>query len=254
MKNKININENLISKVNSKKLTRGKIDTFMMNFLSNFGISLEVLNIVKNNSKEEYSKMALSQHIVTLISLCETLFRDIFVCILEKEPSYIEKIKNEYNLKIDNKQNDTNINIKDILPEFFNFQNIYDIEKVFKFIIEGDNFFDNIGELVIPLYESTDNKIKKFSLNKSFKNWFSLFNEVIKERHNIVHDSNYKTTFNSNNITSYQRVVLFFSQIFSLWITNKFSLPYLALHIKDGVEIPYIITLEEYDNTWELVE
>lgn len=226
-----------------------------MRFLSNFGTSLEILNIVKNNSeKEEYSEMALSQHIVTLVSLCETLFRDIFACILEKEPNYIDKIKNEYNLKLNKIQDEIYLDIKDILPEFFNFQNVYDIEKVFKFIIEGDNFYDNIGELVIPLYDSTANKIKKFSLNKSFKNWFLLFNDVIKERHNIVHDSNYKTTFNFNNIDSYQRVVLFFSQILSLWITKEFRLPYMVLHIKDEVEIPYILTLHDFDDTWEIAE
>lgn len=254
MKNKININDTTIYKVNSKKLTRGKIDTFIMRFLSNFGIALEVLNIVKVNSKEEeYSKMALSQHIVTLVGLCETLFRDIFICILEKEPSYINKIKNEYNLRINNNQDKVNLDIKDILPEFFNFQNIYDIEKVFKFIIEGNNFYHEVGELIIPLYNSNDKKIKKFSLNRSFRNWFELLDDVIKERHKIVHDSNYTTTFNFTNIVSYQRTVLFFSQILSLWIINKLRLSYVALHVEDGTEIPYIVTLEDFNETWEII-
>lgn len=255
MKKKIKVSTITAKKIESKKVTRGKIDTFVMKFLANFGISLEVLRIVEANSdKEEYNRMALSQHIVTLISLCETLFRDIFVCILEKQEDYRDKIITTYGLDIENNLNIATLETRDILPEFFNFQNIYDIEKVFKLIIQGDNFYHDIGELVIPLYNPTEGKVKKFSLNRSFNNWFQLFDEIIQERHKIVHDSNYTTEIKLSDINRYQKVVLFFSQILSLWIVSKFGLPYIAVHIKEDLEIPYILTLEDFSKDWELVD
>jgi len=254
MKRKIRISARTIENIEFKKVTRGKIESFVMNFLMNFGLALEVLRLVQvNTEKSEYVQMALSQHVVTLISLCETLFRDIFVCILENQKDYKDMIINAYNLEI---KNDINVptEINDILPEFFNFQNIYDIEKVFKFIIHGDDFYYEIGSLVVPLYNSKEQKIKNLSLNKSFENWFQLYDQIIQERHKIVHDSNYKTKITASDIIPYQRLVLFFNQILALWITGKFRLPYIMIKVKESLQIPYILDLEDFNHDWEIVD
>ena len=95
----------------------------------------------------------------------------------------------------------------------------------------------------------------KFCLNVSIANWKDLFDEIIKERHNITHDANYTTRIDINHFERYQKTILYFPQVFSLWVSIKYKLPYIALHIGDKGEIPFICKLEDLlRDDWEEVK
>ena len=192
---------------------------------------------------------------LTLISICETFFRDIFTFIVTIDSQFKEEIITSYNLRIKSCVPDIRVTIEDVLCEFFNFQNIGDIELAFKPMIIGETFFDDIGSIILPFYNHKEDTIQKFCLNVSIANWKDLFDEIIKERHNITPDANYTTRIDINHFERYQKTILYFPQVFSLWVSIKYKLPYIALHIGDKGEIPFICKLEDLlRDDWEEVK
>jgi hypothetical protein len=121
-------------------------------------------------------------------------------------------------------------------------------------MVIDENFFDNIGNFVLPFYNHQNDEIRKFCLNISIDNWKELFDEIIIERHKITHDANYITKLGINVIERYQKVMFYFPQVFTFWISEKYNLPYLALQVKDKGSIPYILRLEDLSEDWEVVE
>lgn len=250
-----NIKEKLIIELDSKKNSRGDIKDYFNNFIRNFSKSYALFLFVKEKSEdEEVQKTALAQHIVSLISICETFFRDIFTFIVTIDSQFKEEIITSYNLRIKSSVPDIQVNIEDVLCEFFNFQNIDDIELAFKPMIIGDNFFDDIGNIVLPFYNHKEDTIQKFCLNVSIADWKDLFDGIIRERHNITHDANYSIQLNINHFERYQKIILYFPQVFSLWISSKYKLPYIVLHIGDKGDIPFICKLEDLLSEWEEVK
>lgn len=249
------IKDKLLVEIASKKNSRGDTKYFHSNFIKNFSRSYELFNYVKENNKdEEIRRTALAQHIISLVSICETFLRDIFTFIVKIDNQFKEEVMTLYNLKIKTAVPNTQLEIEDVLCEFFNFQDVDDIEYAFKPIISGINFFEDIGDVVLPFYNHQKDEIQKFCLNISISNWKELFGEIIRERHNITHDANYITSLEVDSFGRYQKVILYFPQVFSFWINAKYNLPYIALTIKDKGTIPYVFQLEDITAEWELVD
>ena len=255
MKSIRKIKNKLLIELDSKKNSRGDIKYFHSNFIRSFSRSYALYNFVKEKSEdEELKKTALAQHIISLVSICETFLRDIFTFIVNIDNQFKEEVITSYNLKITTSVPDVHIKIEDMLCEFFNFQDIEDIEYAFKAMVSGANFFDDIGDVVLPFYNHQKDEIHKFCLSISINNWKKLFSEIIRERHNITHDANYITPLEINTFERYQKTILYFPQVFSFWVSAKYNLPYIALTIKDKGTIPYLCHLEDILAEWELVD
>jgi len=255
MRHTRNIKDKLLLELSSKENSRGDLRDYQTNFLRNFSRSYTLFISVKDTSEdEEIKNTALEQHIISLISIFETFLRDIFSFIVKSDSNFKEEIITSYNLKINIADTNIPIEIVDILSEFFNFQDIRDIEYAFKPIIAQGNFFEDIGNFVLPFYNHKNEEIRKFCLNVSISNWKELLNEIISERHKLTHDANYVTVFQYGFFDRYQKTILYFPQVFSLLICAKYNLPYIALHIKDKKIIPYICELEDILSKWELVD
>lgn len=253
MRKSITLNYNIINRIQSKIDTRENIEQFIMHFLMKFGIAYEVLKVLeKNVSKKDYLDCAVGQHIVSLVSNMETLLRDIFIFIVNEMPEYQDLITKEYKLKIKGKfeKGDSYV-----LAEMINFQNINDIESAFKLLFNNKEFFEEIGNLVVPIYNLQEKAIENFSLNKSFINWLEYLNHVIETRHKIVHDSHFAVDISINTIKTYQKCILYFSQIFSMYIIHKFQLPVLVIEYnKDEKPIPYFLSLDDFNLKWKEVK
>src|SRR5699024_8745967 len=105
-----------------------------------------------------------------------------------------------------------------ILAEMFNFQNIKDIDLAFKLLFDNKEFFEEIGNLIVPIYNSKEKTVKNFSLNRSFADWLKNLNYIIEIRHKIVHDSHFRVDVSINPVEVYQKCILYFCQIFSMYI------------------------------------
>ena len=253
MRKKFKVNEYIIHKIQNKINSRGNIDQFAMRFLVNYGVSYEVLKLSKENfNKKEYIEYSIKQHIVSLISYIETLLRDIFIFILKERPIYYDLVIKEYNLSISGEFDKGN---KYLLAEIFNFQNIRDIERAFKVLFENDTFFEELGSFVVYKYESPDKVIRKLSLDELQPNWIEHLNEIIRIRHNIIHDGNYKLDLSDKNLIEYKRCILYFGQVFSLYTAYKFNLPVIVIEYEKGEkQIPYFIWLEDFEYEWEEID
>lgn len=150
----------------------------------------------------------------------ETLFRDIFIYVVDNKSGYDEWVIDTYNLKI---KGESEISKSYLLAEIFNFQNLNDINSAFSLLI-GEDVLDEIGNMVIYIFDKEE--IKKLALNKSIPKWKADLEEALNTRHNIVHDSSYLLTQETINIEDFQDVVLYFSQIFSIYIMRYFKIPY----------------------------
>jgi len=249
------IKNKLLIELDSKRLSRGEVKGFSSNFIRNFYRSYALFIFIRDNCKDdELRGMGLSQHVISLVSICETFLRDVFSFIVRIDARFKENIITTYSLKMKNPISNVVIEIDDILSEYFNFQDIRDIEYAFKPMIIEEEFFDNIGNFVLPFYNHQKDEIGKFCLNISIDNWKELFNEIIQERHKITHDANYITQLDINLIERYQKVMFYFPQVFTFWISGKYNLPYFAMHIEGKGSIPYILRLEDLSEDWELVE
>lgn len=249
------IKDKLLIEVDSKRVSRGDVKEFSSNFIRNFYKSYSLLIFIRDNCKDdEIRRTALGQHVISLVSICETFLRDVFNFIVTIDPNFKKDIISTYNLKMKNPIPNVVLEIDEILSEYFNFQDIRDIEYAFKPMIIEEDFFNTIGNFVLPFYSHKTEEVRKFCLNISISNWKELFNEIIKERHKTTHDANYITKLDIDNFERYQKVMFYFPQVFTFWISEKYSLPYFALHIKDMGSIPYILRLEDLSEDWEVVE
>ena len=178
----------------------------------------------------------------------ETLLRDIFVFIVTELPEYEDWIIDKHQLII--KSDELNKR-KFILAEMFNFQNVNDIELAFSLFLTSDKFFEDIGDIVIPVYNTETKGLLKFSLNHSFPNWLKYLKDLIEIRHCIIHDNNYTLEIQYQSFEVYQEAILYFGQIFSFYIIGKFKLPYIALNYCEGEKpIPYFVRIKDFDLDW----
>lgn len=246
MKKNINLKPHVIEKIETKMATRKDISNFQLNFGSNFTDSYKIFEILKNNTdREDFIICGMSEHIVSMVSSLETLLRDIFIYISEEMPEYKDLVINQHKLKIKGKFEEGH---SYVLAEMFNFQNIRDIEKAFNLIFKDKNFFEEIGHLEFLINMITQNKISLFSLNKSTSNWFEDLNEIIKIRHKIVHDANFKLDIKIDDIGKYQESVFYFSQVFALYIVRKFNLPHIGVKAKElEYSLPLFLLIEDFD-------
>lgn len=253
MKKKRIVKQKLIDEIVNKKKSRKNIDDFMVRFLLNYSSTYLVYKrSIENLESDEFVSLAISQHITSIVSITETFLRDVFVFLINKDTGFRDRVVNEYGLLVEN--NSTLIDSIDVMPEFFNFQNICDIEKAFDLLIEDKKCMDIIGNFIMPIYDHSTSEIKKFSMNRSLHNWRGLLEEIIEERHSIVHDANYRTKLTKTTLEKYQVVILYFSQILSYWIISMFNLSSFRMCVGDNIEIPFIVRIEDMDKEWEVVD
>ena len=167
-------------------------------FVKNLRLCEELLNQAQN-LEENFQNFIQKSIIINLISTLECFFKFYFKKLIEEWNFPLEKIANKIDKKI--KISDLvhfqgkDIRISEIVSELFNFQDLKDIDKIFRNLLDlNSNIFDILKEFY--------NRNLKQDI-KSVEKIYPKLQEIIEIRHSIVHDIFYEFNLENEVILNY---------------------------------------------------
>ena len=209
--NRLYINYLKLEKLRKNRLGRPRP---YLAFHKNLDLILELNKIVSKSSKNKNVLNELRKlEIIGLVTTIETDLRDLLL-----------KLVDEGNIKLSEKTLNkmgkykfANISIMlvngytigELLASSYNFQNLSNIKNIFNEILEIDTFSEFRKFLSLPEIKSDFNVHD--SIYVSFiKNLENTLEMLLQNRHDIVHDINFKASYSQDKFINF----LFFTHIF----------------------------------------
>jgi len=164
------------------------------------------------------------------VSIWETLFRDIFVYVIKKNPDCLDAFKKQKSKLTRN----LNLIPPELAEEFvaylFNFQNQDSIEEVLVVLLGNQ---DGLKQLVqqSPLIAVRNKGITVFEMNKLFPNWRSDIDFLLAERHKIIHDANHRCSVKRKEIARLETELFLYQQLFGILFSTKYQLPWIKVDV-----------------------
>ena len=252
-----------INEIKELRESRGQFQGFIMNFLTNISYRISLIDSFKKDVKHKGKinqefKIAVGQYIASIVTCWETLFRDVFVEIIQIDDSIYQRVK------ICIKSNNviiTDIESKDItIGEFmskqYNLQNIDSICQAFNFLL--DKNYDTIFEYLSDVLQHNIYFTSKSYVMLLMQERGSLSNEIEKIvrkafeiRHKVVHDANFYFDFDAIEMMKMEECLVIFPQLFMVWLTHEYKQKGLAFNFKEGY-IRLTCSLEK-DEGWCII-
>jgi len=208
----------LNEKINRKSRKRD-IASNTITKIFNAGDLLEKIH--KRIKNKNLIQEARRQFIITLITSLEVFFKDYFIRLIETEKrfenffEYYDKKFSVCDLDYISKKG---ISSKELISDYYNFQNLDNINKAFSTLLNID-FFKELEEYQW-WFDKSDKKEGFFSIGKFYKE----LNKIINLRHDFVHDINFKRIINKREITDMYDFFLSFITITEFFIDDIFKL------------------------------
>ena len=170
-------------------------------------------------------ELVCSYYYVALVGVWETFFRDLFVFLHTTDVELFERLLE----RVDGKHRGQSVSIEEfdfdlceLVSKSFNFQNLDDINEAF-----GEFFPDGIIEsaclsAIGPVYVDFE-YCDAICIDHTFPNWRELLGFVFRERHHIIHNSNYRFKLPPEPGKN-EAIMFLVPQIVGLIVANRFSL------------------------------
>ncbi len=177
-------------------------------FIRNIKINKELLE-KSQNFEEDLQKFIHKNIMINLVSTLEGFFKFYFEKMIKDWNFSLEKLANSKKVK-EKKLNiadlvhfqDKDIHLSEIVSQLFNFQDLNDIETIFRNLLDLDH---SIFEILKDFY----NRNLKIGINQ-IENLYPKLQEIIKLRHTIVHDVFFEFISEKNLILDYISFILNF--------------------------------------------
>ncbi len=201
--------------VQRRKNKIGKSDRPFSNFITKWQISVDLL--WKTNELIDDKKLiqeSRRQYLVSMITAMEVYFKDTFILLIEKYKldfrNVAKQTKNftleEIEYIINNK-----CSMGEIIAEYFNFQNLDNINKAFSELL-SINFFNKIKHY------------KKYYTNGDFiqvyPNFYPLLKEWIELRHNFIHDINFNSKLTEDDMHKLDSHIIVFIDVIESYLDD----------------------------------
>lgn len=252
---KRNLTPGLIGHLNELRDARKSADRFVINFLTSIQRPAALMRFLLANCKiDSVFQTGMEQYLGSLVTCWETFFRDIFVFLCEVDKNFLDaaskELNSDYTATIG-----TGITPGEFLSKQFNFQNIDDIEKAFRFLFDGEPVLFSIGINSPRLVNRDKGTAGWINFNHSIPGWIDLIVELLRERHRITHNSNYRSKIKRADIQRGEAIFLFVPQILGVFVNQKYGLPTYMISVpEDKIEkgiketerfIPYLFTFQD---------
>ena len=226
-------NQTFIEKLISRRANRKGEENAFLNLTSNIYRERKYVHIlISQKLPEVWTSMIISHYIVSLVTCWETFYRDIFVFLLKRHPDIVDKLKQ--NTKVNKVLGHAPINLpeqEEYIASIFNFQNLESLQEAFAPILGVK------GNLELPTKEDIFVHAKgkgwlPFNLSALFPKWTNDLDFILQERHRIIHDANHSSTVSRTDIARIESVVFFYLQLFGIFVSNRFKLPWMKMDIR----------------------
>lgn len=160
---------------------------------------------------------ARKQFVINSITSMEVLLKDCFIDLLEfdkladKFPEYCDK---NFSLEDFDYFEDKDILNSEVISSYYNFQNLYEINKAFSKALDV-NFFDELKDHKFWY----DKKIKKGFLKLG--DFYTKLDKLINLRHDFVHDINFDFKIYKREIDQISHFCMTFMLILEDYISDK---------------------------------
>ena len=220
----------LIEKLKLLSRNRKKEEEAFLNFVSNTYRCREFIShLIKDHRLEKHTDIVISLYLVSLVSIWETLFRDIFIFVLKRKPEFVEKI-NKKKLK---KRTDVVSLPSELAEEYsgylFSFQNIESISEAYGLVVGNDNVLEQVVQQK-ALIAARNKGVGIFRMDKLFPKWRKDIESMLTERHRIMHDANHRCPLTRKQISRLETEMFLFLQLLGLFVSQKFQLPWIKFN------------------------
>lgn len=234
MKN-VNVNkEAVLEKLKKLKSTRlssssNKLTAHCFNLSEMLSAPMTLIHYInKCGADDSIRQFAIRNYYINLVSVWETFLRDLFVLILYIDKPLKEQLANQY-LKTSHSE----IPDEEALSLIANFQNLEDIDKVFKKILNGEKFLDIVGSYKSNVFIDPY-VFEGLVLDKNFPRWKETVEEVFSLRHSFIHNANFEKEFDLKKPLRVEWVFMIVPNIFSIIIANHYNLDRFSADPYDG--------------------
>ena len=159
---------------------------------------------------------ARKQFVTTYITAVEVYFKDNISELLGifGNNKIIEQIKIKFDMSEVEKIINEKVSINEIIPSYFNFQDLDQINKAFSLIFDI-SFFEDLKNREFKI---SDSDLKPFKIHKNF---YSALRNFINLRHDFVHDLNFKKSITRDQLNRYTYIFSFFILGVDIYFNEK---------------------------------
>ncbi|MBI4962708.1 MAG: hypothetical protein HY913_05465 [Desulfomonile tiedjei] len=258
------LSQSLAQRLERLRTTRKSFLDYDKNFLMNFCEQASFMHYVLSMKpvKQKMVTIAAAGYMVSLVTCWETFFRDVFICLCELDKTFGAKCLDMTKAKDDlGRQCRGDIKVSEYLSQHFNFQNEHDIEEAFAPLFEG-RLLESVMSYEIPLVAVLDAVVRGFRLDGFFPHWRELVNLCFEQRHEIIHDANYRPKIPRNRMGELEALFLLVPQVFTVWLIYRYGQERLSeknfifFEIKTAdIRCPYLFSMRDVlSDDWEVTE
>ncbi|HHH54645.1 MAG TPA: hypothetical protein ENK91_13370 [Bacteroidetes bacterium] len=250
------VKDKLLRELEQLSQSRQSIEDYHFNFLENFYQNSKLMHsFINKETDKAVLEIAYRQYFVFLISCWETYFRDVFILIHMSDENLKNKLLEKFDIysNVQERLNDKNIELIELLTKQFNFQNMDKLNEAFSDLISEDDFLKYLCNLKIPTCGINGKTAHAFSIQSIFEDSEDLLNRAFTIRHKVVHDANYRPKFNIVFIQKVEALFLLVPQVTTYLITKKFNLERIIFFNGETNIKAYIFSMQEIlSDDWQI--
>lgn len=232
-----------LERIQRLKTTRLNTQDSLICFLRAFQEPTKAIHwAMKNSPPDDIFQTLSSQWVVFIVRAFETYFRDIFLQLCTVDDDFKHKAMKEYGVpKLTSELllslETGKISSGEILSDIINFQNLDSIQSAFEPAL-GKDFIYQIGEETPEYFclgpEDSAEPNGKSSLGlvrippiRFWKDWTKSFYQLFQERHEIIHNANYRFAHDRTILPQWERMSLLLGQLIAIKLSDQYEEPRL---------------------------
>lgn len=240
--------------IKNQRASRGETQSFLLSFLVNFSNQARLIHalIPLLKDRRDLFQTALRSYIVGLAGCLETFYRDLFVCVLDKDPAMLKEVLGQI------KEKATLEEMHELMADGISFAEIATSKAVFQNIEEINRYlsilFPQVGYLeALSTYDficSIPSRNQERASIKLHTTWKSEFSRVFALRHEFAHDANSKVLLEPAEVQKLEACVLLVPQL-----TTAMVSPQRNLKIVSTGTLPALLLVEDViAEDWEIAD
>lgn len=248
------MNERDRIRIEELRSSRGQTVWYLSNFITNFSRAASLMHLIIKELRD--NKFAFQEakrnYIISMASVLETFYRDLFIHVLEKDKLVLStvllEVKKKPNLVEVLSLFERNISFPELAASCFSFQSIEEIDRTLDLIFQPKNYLKTLSiyEPIFVIPSKSHIPVKM----KLEEGWEKEFKNIFLYRHSFIHDSNRQCEIPSIEVGRLETLVLLVAQFTAAMVSQKYGFSGFSMN----GEIAFFIIEDLISDDWVVSE